>query len=443
MSQTQPAPADSRDPQRSPEQQRHLRRVLLSSYLGSTVEYYDFLVYGTAASLVLGRLFFSDQSQLVGTIAAFGTLAAGYVARPVGGVIFGHFGDRLGRKKMLIITMMLMGVASTLIGLLPTQQQIGVAAPVLLVSLRVLQGVALGGEWGGATLMALEHAPGRRRGLSVAIVNAGGPSGAVLAALVMGVFSLLPEDQFLSWGWRVPFLISAVLVGVALWIRVGVHESPIFRSAVKVPAEERFPLLEVLHRPRAVVLSGLSGIAPTAVQSLLATFALTFAVLHGTDRATALFAAALGSVVNVVTVPLFGALSDRIGRRPVLVGGFLAGAALVHPTLSMIGSGDAAMVFVGYVVGYGLIVGALMGTLSSFISEQFSTTSRYTGSSLGYQLAATLGAGFAPLVAANLLAGPGDGSDVWPVSVFVVVLSVVSAAAVLCTRELSRADISH
>ena len=445
MSQTQPASAEPRDPQRSPEQQRHLRRVLLSSYLGSTVEYYDFLVYGTAASLVFGRLFFTDQSPLVGTIAAFGTLAAGYLARPVGGMIFGHFGDRVGRKQMLIITMMLMGVSSTLIGLLPTQQQIGVAAPVLLVVLRLVQGVALGGECGGATLMALEHSPSRRRGWSVGIVNAGGPSGAVLAALVMGAFSLLPEGQFLSWGWRVPFLISAVLVGVALWIRIGVYESPIFRSAVhrQTPEDQRFPLVEVLRRPGAVVLSAASGIAPTAVQSLLATFALTFAVLHGTGRSTALFAAALASVVNVVMVPLFGALSDRVGRRPVLLGGLLAGAALVHPALSMIGSGDTAQVFGGYVIGYGLIVAALMGTLSSFISEQFSTTSRYTGSSLGYQLAATLGAGFAPLVAAHLLAGPGDGADVWPVSVFVVVLCVVSAVAVLCTRELSRADISH
>ncbi|WP_142061133.1 MFS transporter [Pseudarthrobacter sp. B4EP4b] len=435
--------ADSSGLQQTPDQRRQMRRVLWSSYIGSTVEFYDFLVYGTAASLVFGQIFFADLDPLVGTIASFGTLAAGYAARPLGGVIFGHFGDRLGRKQMLILTMMLMGVSSTLIGLLPSQQQIG-AAPVILILLRIIQGIALGGEWGGATLMALEHSTSRRRGLSVAIVNAGAPTGAVLAAGIMGVFSLLPQDQFLSWGWRIPFLISAVLVAVALWVRLGVHESPIFQQAqeaakLEAPTKKPVPLIEVLRHPKGVLLSGLAGIAPLAIQSLMATFALTFAILGGTDRSVALFAAAIASVVNMVTLPLFGALSDRLGRRPVLAGGLITAAVLAYPIFSMIGSGNTAMVFTGYFLGYGLVVAALMGTLSSFISEQFSTTSRYTGASLGYQLGATLGAGFAPLIAANLLTVGGPNATL--VAIFVGALAVVSGLAVLATRESFRKDL--
>lgn len=423
-----------------------MRRVLLSSYLGSAVEFYDFLVYGTAASLVFGQIFFAQLDPLTGTIASFGTLAVGYLARPLGGVIFGHFGDRLGRKKMLVLTMTLMGVASTAIGLLPTQAQIGVVAPLLLILLRVIQGIALGGEWGGATLMALEHSSSRRRGFSAAIVNAGGPTGAVLAAAIMGAFSLLSKDDFLSWGWRVPFLLSAVLVGLALWIRLGVHESPLFQKALQNASElsvtkRPVPLLEVLRRPKAVLLTCFAGAGGLAFQTLLATFGLTFAILGGVDRSVALFAAAVGGFVNIFTLPMFGALSDRLGRRPVLIGGYLAGALLAYPILQLIGSGDAVRVVIGYVIGYGLIVACLMGTLSSFITEQFATTSRYTGASLGYQLAATLGGGFAPLISANILAASG-GKDATFVAVFIAAAFVVAAAAVLLTRESFRKDLA-
>lgn len=428
-------------PVESPEQKKQIRRVLLSSYLGSTVEFYDFLVYGTAASLVFGQLFFSDLSPVMGTIMAFGTLAVGYVARPLGGAVFGHFGDRLGRKRILVLTMLLMGVASTCIGLLPTGETIGIAAPLLLVGLRIIQGLAIGGEWGGATLMALEHSASGRRGFSVGIVNAGAPTGAVLAAAIMGLFSLLPEDQFLAWGWRIPFLISAVLVGVALWIRLGVHESPVFQAAQQKTAaaaeQRRLPILDVLMRPKAVLLTTFSGVAPLAFQSLLATFALTFAVAGGVDRPTALFATASASVLNIITLPIFAALSDRVGRRPVLITGLVLMGVLAYPVFSLIGSGDTLQVFLGYFIGYGLIVGLLLGTLSAFISEQFRTGSRYTGASLGYQLGATIGAGFAPMIAANLLRSTGV-HDAAPVAVFVATIAAISIVAVLLTRESSR-----
>ncbi|MGH3654713.1 MFS transporter [Glutamicibacter sp.] len=419
-----------------------MRRVLLSSYLGSVVEFYDFLVYGTAASLVFGHLFFANLSPILGTVAAFGTMAVGYVARPLGGIIFGHFGDRLGRKKMLVLTMILMGSASTLIGLLPTQAQIGVLAPLLLIALRLVQGLAIGGEWGGATLMALEHSRSQKRGLSVGIVNAGAPTGAVLAASIMGLFAMLPEAQFMAWGWRIPFLLSAVLVVVALWVRLGVHESPAFAKVQEqVKDQRKSPLAEVLREPKTLVQTVLAGATPTAIQSMLATFALTIAVQGGADRSTALFIAAIASVVNMFTLPCFAAMSDKVGRRPMLLAGLFIGAVLFYPVFSMIGSGETGKMFAGYVVGYGLIVGILMGIISPFISEQFSTGSRYTGASIGYQLGATLGGGFAPMIAAQLLVF-GGGTSLKYVVVFFVALSIISAIAVYTTRETSKSELS-
>lgn len=291
--------------------------------------------------------------------------------------------------------------------------------------------------------MALEHSTSKRRGFSVGIVNAGGPTGAVLAALIMGSFALLPEESFLAWGWRIPFLISAVLVVVALWVRLGVHESPIFKKAVEeseTQPKAKIPLFEVLRAPKPLIQTTLAGIAPTAIQSLLATFALTYAILGGADRSTALFAAAVASVINIFTLPAFGALSDKWGRRPVLLAGLGLAMLLAYPIFSLIGSGSTAMMYLGYAIGYGLVVGILMGTLSSFISEQFSTGSRYTGSSIGYQLGATLGAGFAPLIAAYLLAMRG-GNDITYVVIFIAAISLISGIAVFSTRETSKKEL--
>lgn len=426
-----------------------LRRVLISSYLGSAIEFYDFLVYGTAASLVFGPLFFAHLSPWAGTVMSFVTLAAGYLARPLGGAIFGHFGDKLGRKKMLVLTMLLMGIASSCIGLIPTYATIGVAAPILLVTLRIIQGIAIGGEWGGATLMALEHSGSKRRGLAVGIVNAGAPSGAVLATLIMGLFSLLPEDQFLSWGWRIPFLLSAVLVVLALVVRLGVHESPVFKEAQSKSTsnqsnelKKKPPIVEILRHPKKLILTMCAGIGPLGFQSLMATFALTFAVSGGVDRTTALFAATIGSIVNIASLPAFAALSDRVGRRAVLITGLVLAGVGFLPIFNMIGSGDVLQVYIGYILGYGLIVGMLIGTLSAFISEQFSTGSRYTGASLGYQLGATLGAGFAPVISANLLHQVGTHTAI-PVAVFVAIIASISLIAVIFSRESAKASLHH
>jgi len=405
MSLTSPAGAPTpavRDP-------RQMRRVLFSSFLGSAVEFYDFLLYGTAAALVFGQLFFSDLTPVVATIASFGTLAVGYVARPLGGVVFGHFGDRIGRKSMLVLTMTLMGGASFAIGLLPTYAAIGVLAPLLLIVLRLVQGFAVGGEWGGAALMALEHSDQDRRGFSASFANMGAPAGAVLSTVVLAVVTLLPEDAFLTWGWRVPFLLSAVLVGIGLYVRLTVTESPLFeQEVVTAVASERtrLPIVEVLRgNPRSVLLGIGAGIGAFALQALMATFALSVGVQGGLPRSTVLWLFAAGSLVQVFALPAYAALSDRIGRRPVMIAGCVAAVIAAYPVLRLIASGSVPAVLLGFLIAMPLVQAAMYGPLAAFTTEIFATGNRYTGASLGYQLSSTLGGGFAPLISAALVAG--------------------------------------
>ena len=422
---------------------KQMRRVLFSSYLGSVVEFYDFLLYGIAASLVFGQIFFANMTPVVATIASFGTLAVGYLSRPLGGIIFGHFGDKVGRKSMLIITMSLMGVASTLIGLLPTYDQIGVIAPLLLIFLRLVQGLAVGGEWGGAALMSLEHSKTERRGFAASVTHMGGPSGALLATLIMTGFSTLPEDDFLTWGWRVPFLFSAVLLLVGMFVRLKVTESPLFaaaQQAKKLEPKTKSPLLLVLRRyPRNVVLAALGGSAAFVFQGLLATFAITLAVQSGVVQTTVLLMHAVATFLHIFTIPLFAILSDRVGRRPVMVTGAIAGAVLAFPIFQMLASGNVALVLIAFLIGNPLIQASMYGPMAAFISEMFGTGARYTGASLGYQLAATLGAGLAPLSAASLMA-MGDGNPIF-ISVMVAVVCIISAAAIYLTKESYRANL--
>jgi MFS transporter, MHS family, shikimate and dehydroshikimate transport protein len=424
---------------------KQMRRVLFSSYLGSVVEFYDFLLYGIAASLVFGQIFFANMTPVVATIASFGTLAVGYLSRPLGGIIFGHFGDKMGRKSMLVITMSLMGVASTLIGLLPTYDQIGALAPILLILLRLLQGLAVGGEWGGAALMSLEHAKTDRRGFAASVTHMGGPSGALLATLIMTGFSTLPKEDFMTWGWRVPFLLSAVLLLVGMFVRLKVTESPLFAAAQKAKKLEpqqkaKSPLLLVLRRyPKNVVLAALGGSAAFVFQGLLATFAITLAVQSGVAQTTVLLMHAVGTFLHIFTIPLFAILSDRVGRRPVMVTGAIAGAVLAFPIFQMLASGNVALVLIAFLIGNPLIQASMYGPMAAFISEMFGTGARYTGASLGYQLAATLGAGLAPLSAASLMA-MGGGNPIF-ISVMVAVVCIISAAAIYLTRESYRANL--
>ncbi|MBP1233213.1 MFS family permease [Arthrobacter sp. PvP102] len=441
------------------ERRKEARTVIASSYLGSTIEYYDFLLYATAAAVVFPKVFFSGMDEWVGVVAAYGTFAAGYVARPLGGIIFGHFGDKLGRKGMLIVSMLVMGVASTLIGLVPGASVAGPWGAVMLVVLRIFQGIAVGGEWGGAALMALEHSESGKRGFAASFVNAGAPTGAVLGTFIMGAFSSLPNDQFLAWGWRVPFLLSFVLLGVGMFVRLKVSESPIFKAALEqekrvqaeaartegasgargtAPVRREIPLLQVLRRPKTLIFTMLAGAAGFALQVVLATFAVTFAVSKGADRQGVLYAYAAASLVSIVFVVLGGRLSDKLGRRPVMVGGLVLFIAYLVPMFQLLSSNDIMLIFVAFAVGL-MIHSTLFGPLAAFVSEQFGTTSRYTGASLGYQLATLLGAGFTPGIVAQIFkdSGQNTGSVVW----YLAIMSVVSIVFILLTREPKNNDL--
>lgn len=438
---------------------REARTVIASSYLGSTIEYYDFLLYATAAAVVFPKVFFSGADEWVGVVAAYGTFAAGYVARPLGGIIFGHFGDRLGRKNMLIVSMLVMGIASTLIGLVPGAAVAGAWGAVMLVILRVCQGIAVGGEWGGAALMALEHSESGKRGFAASFVNAGAPTGAVLGTLVMGAFAALPNEQFLAWGWRVPFLLSFVLLGIGMFVRLKVSESPIFKAALEQEKAERehaerdntrptvpgsasarreIPLLQVLRRPKTLIFTMLAGAAGFALQVVLATFSVTYAVSKGADRQGVLYAFAAASFVSIAFVIMGGRLSDKLGRRPVMVGGLVLFILYLTPMFQLLSSNNIGLIFVAFAVGL-MIHSTLFGPLAAFVSEQFGTTSRYTGASLGYQLATLLGAGFTPGIVAQIFKD--SGQDTAAVVWYLAIMSVVSIVFILLTREPKNNDL--
>jgi MFS family permease len=385
-----------------------LRRVVLSSLIGTTVEYYDFVLYATMTALVFDRLFFSALDPGLATVAAFAAFAAGYVARPIGGIFFGHFGDRLGRKRMLVLTMAIMGVGSFLIGLLPTYETIGVAAPAMLVVLRVAQGIAIGGEWGGATLRVAEHAEANSRGRSIGLMQMGAPLGTLLSTGVVAAVTLLGDDALLSWGWRIPFLFSALLLVFGLYVRVSVPESPVFEHAVSTAASpsgsQRLPLSRVLRRPRTLILATAVGIGPFGLTALINTYMLSYAKGIGYPLTEVITASLLSSVTSLLTIPLFSALSDRVGRRAVIMGGALAIVVYAVPFYALVDSVSFPRLAVAWILAQA-VQSAMYAPLGVLLSEMFDTDVRYTGVSMAYQLAAVLGAGFTPLIASSLLAG--------------------------------------
>lgn len=416
------------------------RRAVIASYLGTTLEYYDFLLYGVAAALVFPHIFFVSMDPTLGAMSAFATLAAGYFARPLGAVVFGHYGDRLGRKKILMITLMMMGGASVLIGLLPSYHQIGILAPILLVVLRLVQGFAIGGEWGGATLMSMEHAKPKGRGLAVSIVASGGPSGALLGTAVMMLFSKLPNEDFLSWGWRVPFLLSALLLVLGIVIRMGVEETPEFEEARKkrLAAGKKvsvLPLVTVFRHNRPQVLSGvIGGLAPLAFATFGAAFLLNYAVTAGHSRTDSLLAMTVANLLHIFTMPCFGALSDRFGRRPLLLTGALLGAVLIWPIFLLVNHGSLGALVLALVLALPVVQAMLGGPVNTWMGEKFAADVRYSGIAVTFQIASTLGSGLAPMIAAGLLA-MGGGTDPMLVAVFFGSLCIVSAVAYYFSAE--------
>jgi metabolite-proton symporter len=418
-----------------------VRRVMLASFVGTAIEWYDFFLYGTAAAIVFGQLFFPNADPLVGTLSAFGTFAVGFVARPFGGIIFGHFGDRVGRKSMLVYSLLIMGIATFAIGLLPTYASIGIAAPVLLVVLRCLQGIGVGGEWGGAVLMAVEHSPSYRRGLSGSWPQAGVPAGLFLSTVVFGALNTtLDEQQFLAWGWRVPFLVSLALIGVGLFIRLRVLESPAFARLERSGGREQRPLVTAVrdYRQRLLLAMGMR-VGENGVFYIYTVFVLSYGPAQlAVSRPTMLWAVALAAIVGLFSIPCFGSLSDRVGRRPVYLFGAIFSLLYAIPFFALLATRSTPLIWIAVVLGVAVGHAAMYGPQASYFSELFGAAVRYSGASLSYQLASVLAGGLAPFIATFLLARYGTVA----VAIYMMLLSAISVAAAYAAPETHRHELA-
>ncbi|HEV2078311.1 MAG TPA: MFS transporter [Allosphingosinicella sp.] len=419
-----------------------LRRVVMASLIGTTIEWYDFFLYGSAAALVFNKLFFPSYDPLTGTLLAFATYALGFVARPVGGIVFGHYGDRIGRKRLLMLSLILMGVATVLIGLLPTYAQIGIWAPLALIFLRLVQGFAVGGEWGGAVLMAAEHGDAARRGFWASWPQAGVPAGNLLAAGVLALMAgLQSEADFLEWGWRVPFVLSALLVLVGFYIRNRVSESPMFEQALdEAEVPPKLPAIDVFReRPRALVLGAGLRVGENISYYILTVFSLTYLVdVASETRSLALNALLVGAAVQFFAIPLFARLSDRIGRRPVYAFGAFGLAAWSFLMFGLLGSGSNASIVLALVVGL-VLHGAMYGPQAAFITELFPTRIRYSGVSIAYQLTSIVAGSLAPIIALALYQRY---DSALPVAIYVGVTCAISGISALLAKETKGVELA-
>ncbi|WP_203137099.1 MFS transporter [Microbacterium sp. JZ31] len=410
---------------------RAQKRTIAGGSIGTLMEYFDYYLYGLASATVFPAVFFSQEDPFVAQLSSFATFAVGFILRPVGGLVFGHIGDRLGRKVTLLVTVIGMGITTAAIGLIPPDAMIGLAAPLLLLFLRMLQGLFVGGEMGGAATMVVEHAPAGRRGLYGAFLISGAGIANVASAGMMAGLGLGPDSFFMTWGWRIPFVFALVLAIIAILLRRQLEESEEFTrhtQAIAIGQVKRSaPLVEVLRHPKNAVLGILIGLPQSIAGYVVLTFGLSFMVSEGTAAQVGFIGTMIVGALQIVVAPSYGALSDRIGRRTVYIAGCIGFAALVWPTFLLYGTGNEWLIWLGMIVGFVIPGVAMQGTLQTMLTEMFDVEQRTTGVNIGYQLSNTLGGGLAPLIATALV-GWAQG-EIWPVVVYVVVICAVGAVA--------------
>jgi MHS family shikimate/dehydroshikimate transporter-like MFS transporter len=414
--------------------------IAFAGTFGTIIEWYDFLIYGTAAALVFNKLFFPTVDPLTGTLAALATYAVGFVARPVGGALFGYFGDRIGRKSMLLLTMMIMGLGTFLVGLMPTYGQVGILAPVLLVVLRFIQGLALGGEWGGASLMVLEHAPPGKRGFYGSLVQVGFSLGLVTSSGVFALSTMMSEASFLSWGWRVPFLVSIVLVALGVFIRSRIPETPVFEEMKARKDISPNPFFEAVFRnPRPFLVALGLKLSEVSWVYMLTVFVVGYATTKlALPRKLLLDAIFWGALIEVATIPLFGWLCDKIGRRPFYFLGVAFTILFAFPLFTMLDSKDPTQVMLAIIIGLNLGHGLMFAPESAYFPELFGARVRFTGASFGFQASAAIGGGFAPIIATWLAAYMGGTAGV---STMLILLALITLVATLFAHETKDAPL--
>lgn len=424
-------------------EKKQKNKVLIASLVGSSIEWFDYFLYGTVAALVFNQLIFRSEDPTVGLMLAYASFALAFFIRPLGGIIFSHIGDRIGRKKTLVLTLTLMGGSTVLMGFLPTYEAIGVAAPILLILLRLVQGIGLGGEWGGALLLAVEYAPKGKRGFFGSIPQMGVTIGMLLGTLALSFMTLLPDEAFMSWGWRVPFILSSLLVFFGLWIRKGIDETPSFKKAQEKGEIAKVPFFETMRTHWKEVLIAVGAkVVETAPFYIFSTFIVSYATTQlGFSRTVTLNAVTIATVVTTILIPVMGNLSDKIGRKKLYVGGTILMILYAFPYFWLINQHSAALLIIATVLGLGIIWAPITAVLGTMFSEIFKSNVRYTGISLGYQIGAAVAGGTAPLVATALLKAYNN--SYVPVALYIILASAISLLAVWFVRDRKNEELDQ